>query len=407
MPDRNILLLTTWGYNEGLIQAATLPYLKIIQEANRGIIYLSTEEKETSALAGEYLAEVNAALAAYRIVWKPQPYASLGMKKQISTLTTVGKLALFVMAKKISAIHAFCTPAGVTGYLVSKLTGRRLVMDSFEPHSEYMLESGVWAKESFTYRFLQGMEKKMARHAAHIIATTESMREYAACTYGMKNTADFFVRPTCVDLDAFQYSAARRAAIREQLGCSELITGIYAGKFGGTYLSGETFAFFKAAYDHWKGNFFLILLSPHTEAEIAAYCTQSGFPRRQVFLKNVPHSEVPGYLSAADFALTPVRPTPSKKYCTPIKDGEYWAVGLPVIITKDISDDSDIIEREHGGAVIQELNTAGYVAALLCLDTLIAGTPSGELRQHVRRIAERYRNFDIARQVYRNIYPPQ
>ena len=44
---------------------------------------------------------------------------------------------------------------------------------------------------------------------------------------------------------------------------------------------------------------------------------------------------------------TPVKPVPTKRYCTPVKDGEYWALGLPVIITEGISDDSGII-RENG-----------------------------------------------------------
>ena len=53
----------------------------------------------------------------------------------------------------------------------------------------------------------------------------------------------------------------------------------------------------------------------------------------------VPYNQITDYYQIADFAINPVKPVPSKRYCTSIKDGEYWGMGLPVVITKNISDD--------------------------------------------------------------------
>lgn len=46
MKKGNILVVTNWGFEEGLIQSYTLPYLKIIHKVNPYIkIYLVTQEK--------------------------------------------------------------------------------------------------------------------------------------------------------------------------------------------------------------------------------------------------------------------------------------------------------------------------------------------------------------------------
>ena len=117
----------------------------------------------------------------------------------------------------------------------------------------------------------------------------------------------------------------------------------------------------------------------------------------------VPHQEVPRYLGLADFALTPVKPVPTKRYCTPIKDGEYWAMGLPVVIPANISDDSDIIEREGIGAVLKRLDAESYRAALDIMESLLA-MPKDQLRKKIRDVAIRYRSYAIAEEVYRLVY---
>jgi hypothetical protein len=60
----------------------------------------------------------------------------------------------FIFNHRISNIHAFCTPAGSIGWILGFLTGCTLVVDSYEPHAEVMLEAGVWKKKSLAYRIL-------------------------------------------------------------------------------------------------------------------------------------------------------------------------------------------------------------------------------------------------------------
>ena len=119
----------------------------------------------------------------------------------------------------------------------------------------------------------------------------------------------------------------------------------------------------------------------------------------------VPHSQIPKYMGLADFAICPVKPVPTKKYCSPIKDGEYWALGLPVVITKNISIDSDIISANNAGAVIEILNEDGYADAVKKIESIISSSSRAEVYAKIRPLAEKYRNFSIAEEVYKAIYP--
>jgi hypothetical protein len=178
---------------------------------------------------------------------------------------------------------------------------------------------------------------------------------------------------------------------------------VYAGKIGGIYLDIELFQFLAASYRHWHGNFHALLLTFHDARDVSALCKEAGLPTEAITCLGVPHDLVPRYLAVADFAITPVKPVPSKRYCSPIKDGEYWAMGLPVVITADISDDSAIIEAEEAGVVLKELSETEYEKGLLKLDAILL-QPRNERVQRIRHLALKYRNYNQAVEVYTKIY---
>ena len=132
-------------------------------------------------------------------------------------------------------------------------------------------------------------------------------------------------------------------------------------------------------------------------------CTNAGVPYEIVRILFVPHYEVPRLMQAGDFGICPVKPVPTKRYCTPVKDGEYWAMGLPVIITNNISDDSDIIREHSAGAVLENLNQQGYADAVAKMNCILRQDKK-ELQKKIRTLAERYRNYEIAEEIYRNFY---
>ena len=211
------------------------------------------------------------------------------------------------------------------------------------------------------------------------------------------------VIPCCVQLEEFQYREEQRLAIRRKLNIEDEITGIYVGKFGGIYYSDEAFEIFQTAFEYFKNNFKLIILTPDNPSKIKNRLIEKGMNKEDVIVDSVSHSEVPSYLSAADFAFSLYRPSRSKRFLSPIKNGEYWANGLPIIMTKGIGDDSKIIDSEGGGETF-DFEGNDLIKALQKIQVIIQSGSREETFKEIRGIASRYRNFNIAQKVYKKVY---
>src|SRR6187455_276254 len=400
--EGNILVFTQWSFKDALVQTYTLPYINIIREIispGRKII-LVTAEQPHIALSKEEAEQVNRDWKSRNMQLLPEPYKRFGLKKLIASAVNLSKLIGVIKKEKIKVIHAFCTPAGSIAYLLSKLTGAELIIDSYEPHAESMVENGTWKKDWIAYKILFSLEKKQTRRAKVLIATSAGMKQYALDRYGVE-VKNFFVKPACVDLEKFSLSE-KDSKLLEEFGFKNKIVCVYAGKLGGIYLKEEVFDFIKLCYEHWKDDFRFLMLTNATKEQINTEMQRVHLPESIVESKFVYHHEVPRYLSLGDFAINPVKPVPTKRYCTSIKDGEYWAMGLPVVISPRISDDSEIIEKENTGVVVDFSDGDDLSGSIDKLEVFIRDKTA--LKQRIRQIAIRYRSFELAKNIYKEIY---
>lgn len=400
--SRSVLVLTYWSAPDALIQTYTLPYIRQIKSAlpaSAAIHLLTLEQGNHSP---EEAARIRARLRAEGIEWLPVRYSRFGLRMAVRLAFLLPRLVLLVMRERIAAIHAWCMPAGALGWLLSVVTGTPLVIDSYEPHAEAMAENGTWSRRGAAYRVLAWFERLATRRAGVLISCTGGFLEHAPRLYrtsfAHKRT---FVKPACTDLEQFDPAMAKDAALLTELGLGGKVVAVYAGKFGGIYLRSEVFIFLAACYRHWKDDFRVLLLSNHPEEELKAWCAAAGLPTSVVVRRFVPHADIPRYMGLGDFGLCPVLPTPSKRYCTPIKNGEYWALGLPVVITPRISDDSDLIAQHNAGVIWDHTQPPG--PAVEALATLLA-EPASDRRSRIRQLAEAQRSFSIAAAIYQQVY---
>lgn len=396
---KNILVLTYWSFREGLIQSYTLPYLFIISKYLKGgKIYLVTLEKEDIALSPNEMSDAKTNLEKYNIQLIALKYRSLSLGVIFIWINEIFNLSRFIRKNKINTIHAWCTPAGLIGYILSIMNKIPLILDSFEPHAEAMVENGSWRKTSFSFRFLFFFEKIQAQRAIHVIAANKGMFEYSFKKYGVK-LKSFHVKPACVDIEKFGDKNVRY--LKSRLGLNGKVTCVYAGKIGGIYLDEELFTFFKRASIFWKDNFKVLLLTNEKDTVVNRWVDKVGLNPKIILKQFVHFDQIHEYFALADFGITLVKPLPSKKYCTPIKDGEYWATGLPVVITKDISNDSEIIRKNNIGYVLNSLNEYEFDRAIVKIDQLIKDK---SVTTKIRDIAKRERGFHIAKKIYKEIY---
>lgn len=398
----NILIFSHWSFKDALVQTYTLPYVDIIRKiiSPERRILMITAEQEHIALSKDETDKINGEWASRNMELLPEPYNRFGLKKMIVSTGNLFKWYRLIKKEKVTTIHAFCTPAGGIAYALSKLTGADLVIDSYEPHAEAMVENGTWKKGGFAFRILFSLEKKQTQKAKALIGTTAGMKKYAAEKYGVE-VKNFFVKPACVDLEKF-FPKEKDTVLLKELGLENKIVCVYAGKLGGIYLKAEVFDFIKACYDNWKDDFRFLMLTNASREEIDVECSRAGLPCEVVINRFVFHSEIPAYLSLGDFAINPVKPVPTKRYCTSIKDGEYWAMGLPVVISPGISDDSSIIENEKIGVIVNFKQTSGMSKAVLEIKELLKSKKI--LRNTIVHVAEKYRSYRIANSIYQKIY---
>ena len=403
---KNILAITYWSFKEPLIQSGALPYLKIISDIlpKGSRIFLFTLEKKNYPISKEEENTIIKELANYNIILIKRPYYSFGILPVLALPLYLIQLYTLCISNKIQYIHCWCTPAGVLGYILSLLTGKKLIIDSYEPHAETMVETGNWKKSSLAFKLLFLFEKLQSKKAFSVIALSAGMKEYARTKY---NTAldQYHIRSTCVDLDLFREPTESKKILRSQLEIADdSIICIYTGKIGGIYLDDEIFEFISSAVAFWGERFKMLLLTDTPKTKLSEYLSKHFIKESQLISLFASHTEVKNYLAMADFAICPVKPIYTKRFCSPIKTGEYWAMSLPVVIPGNIGDDSDIIEKNDIGAILPALNKREYENAVRKIDRLIHNPDILSLKKKIRAIAHQYRDFNSTRKIYRDIY---
>jgi glycosyltransferase involved in cell wall biosynthesis len=328
-------------------------------------------------------------------------YFKFGIIAVLNWICILILLSKIILKNRIYCIHSLCTPPGVFAYLLAKCWKRKLVLDSYEPHAEAMVENGSWKKDSKAFNILFNYERKMTERADYIIGATKGMKNYAKEKYNVE-IKNFFVKPACVDLERFSINKPKEEKLLKELNLEGYKIMLYAGKFGGIYFDQEIFDYIRVASEYFgKDKFRVLILSNISKEDLEEYCRKANLDSSLIVLRFIKHKDIHRYMNLADYAICPVKPIPSKKYCTPIKNGEYWAMGLPVVIPKEISDDSDIIVENNIGYVLQKMDVREYRKSCEIIDKLIN---QSNIAERIQKVAVNYRDFEVARKVYKEIY---
>jgi glycosyltransferase involved in cell wall biosynthesis len=398
----NLLVLTYWSYRDALVQTYTLPYVRVMKQYCKGKIYLVTLEQPQLPLTNDERKKITIQLATEGIVPIFLTYQPFGASAAAGWAFKLLRLWWLIVTRGIRGIHTWCTPAGMIGVILSKLTARPLVADSFEPHAEPMVETGEWQPQSRAFRTLFTWEKKLAHRARAIIALTQSMKTYAVEKYNMPEKP-YYVKPALIDFDKLpSFTNDEREEFRRKNRLQDKIVCVLAGKTGGLYYEEEVFDFFTSCAGYWGKKFHVVLLSPVPEPRLHELAQKAGFDTAQMTVRFVPHHKVYAWMNAADFAFNPCRPVPSRRHGTSIKNSEYWACGLPIILARDISDDSDLIARNRMGAVLESMDKQEYEKAVAHISQLLKQPE--ELRSRIKEFALNTRNMTLAQAIYRDIY---
>ena len=298
----------------------------------------------------------------------------------------------------VSLFHSRGTVTAAAAFVAAKVSGASFFYDADGPLSEEYADAGLWPRASPSYRLTRWAEGRFLLAADAVAVLTRARR----LELERSSAQSITVLPCAVDTDRFRFDDKARTRLREELSLNGTVM-VYAGNWGGWYASDEMMDFVATVREVLADVCLLVLTkdSHHRFMEAAA---KRGIDDILI-LHEVPWRSMPEHLSAADVGLSFVRSLPSKKACSPVKNGEYLACGLPIISTHGIGDYSEMIVRENVGVVIEDLNKTAYRQAARAMGELLL---EPNLRSRCRRVAETEAGFNqivLPRylQVYRDL----
>jgi len=228
-----------------------------------------------------------------------------------------------------------------------------------------------WNKPSLADK-LQGLACRRVRDkvyakADRILTTSEEMRKYFARFIDPAKVVSW---PAGVDAD-IDLEALRglRGTTRQELGINQdEVLGVYIGTIDQQReldLVLRALALARRRSPRLHLLFMGYSRNPRDRNHLQAQAEASGLARHVTIHPAVPEDDLPRYMAAADFGLSPFKPTFVLRHNSPLKMSEYFRTGLPVAGT-DIPDQRMALEQS-GGGLVAAWDEQAYADVLACL----------------------------------------
>jgi hypothetical protein len=394
---KRILFLSYWSADEPLVRSTIVPYLELMANDPRiaEVVLVTVERSKGSSIPGQ------GSIAGVKHVMVHTRFRGWDLLSKFELFIRLPVLLVGMIRRwRIDVLDSKAALAGGIAYLVHRITGVPYIVESFEPHSEYMADCGVWSRHGLYYRVSRFLELKQRLTAQYLVTVTWNYYHYLIAQGVPKERIK--VIPSITDLGRFAFDPKVRMDMRASFGWEDAVVGIYVGKFGGLYYDAEAFRIFRQAKDRFGRAFKLVILTMDPEASVRQRLADAGLQEEDVKVQFAPHQEVPNWLSMADMAFSTIRYAPNGLYQSPVKNGEYWANGLPVLLTHGVSDDHHIIQGCPWAGALFDLSVEGSVEqALYHMVELVS---AGIDRDRIMSLAKELRSIDIARKVYGEIF---
>jgi glycosyltransferase involved in cell wall biosynthesis len=381
-PRVRVLYVVYWGVAEPLGQSLVLPAVERMGRSGARLTLISFEKPADLANVAE-TSRIRDRLGAAGVVWRALRYHK--RPKWPATLLDVLNAVRAGLAIRLQApvdlVHARTFVGGVMGLVISGLLRVSLVYHNEGFYPDEQVDGGVWRQGSFAHRLAKRIERLLYSRAEGIVALSERARnEIRELPLVKCHGTPIIVVPSCVDLDLFP-PPPPKAPWR----AGDPLRLVYVGSIGGRYRFDKAGEF--VAHCRRRLEAQLRVLTPTEPGRIAAILDAAGMPSASFSVARLPHAEMPAELARHDAGLFPFTRGLSEHGCSPTKIGEYWAAGLPVVVSPNVSDSEDIVCREGVGVILEDFNPAAYEAAL---DELLVLLQDPELGKRCRRAAEEH-----------------
>ncbi len=375
-----VLYIVYWGAAEPLGRSLVLPAVKKLASLGTDLT-LVTFEKPADFQQRDVMADIKRLLGECNIRWVPLRYHKRP-KLPATAFDFAHGVARSIAAAFVARpdiIHARTFIGGLMGMALRPVLGARLIYHNEGFYPDEQVNAGVWRAGSRPHRVAKSLENRMYSRADAIIALSNRAKDVIEKLADVRRKATPVIKvPSCVDLDDFQTSLSSSTAR------PDVLRFVYAGNIGGRYRFEEVARFVSAA-SREMGRVHLRVLTAAEPQLASSILRASGLPEDSWSIDKVSREAIPAELAQADVGFNFLEQGISEHGGSPTKIGEYWAAGLPVISTPNVSDTDEIIKRERVGVIIDKHSDDGYSRAIEELRTLLLDP---DLRQRCRKAAE-------------------
>lgn len=374
-----VLYLVYWGAAEPLGQSLVLPTVKSLARLGTDLT-LVTFEKPGDLANEDEIRRLGAELREHGVTWRMLRYHR---RPKVPATTfdfiqgCVGSLISRLHVKP-DVVHARTFVGGLMGLPLATALRSKLIYHNEGFYPDEQVDAGVWKLNSAPHRFARFLERRLYSRADGIIALSNRAKSVIQSLPAVeRKQTPVVVVPSCVDLDHFQSNPPIRYAPGDTLRLA------YVGSVGGRYDLERVGRFVSLLAREVRLHFRIV--SRSERGLVASMLQTSGLREDAWSMTGISHREVPNELAGQHVGLHFLRHGIGDQGGSPTKIGEYWAAGIPVVVTRNAGDTEDIIRRERVGIIIEHHTDEAYQTAGRELRALLA---DGELANRCRRAAE-------------------
>jgi glycosyltransferase involved in cell wall biosynthesis len=391
-----VLYMVYWGAAEPLGRSLVLPAVKRLAELGVDLT-LVTFEKPSDLARKEEMGRIARSLDRHGVEWIPLRYhkrpkvpATLFDFLQGCTRGITRRLK-----KQPEIIHARTFVGGLMGYGLAPLLRARLVYHNEGFYPDEQVDGGVWRAGSVPHRVARFLERRMYERSDGVIALSNRAKQaIESLPVVERKDTPVIVVPSCVDLSRFKGGEEKTP-----LSSGELRL-VYIGSVGRRYELDRIGRFVAVASRTFR-HIHLRVLTGTEPGLVKTMLGACGLGKDQWSMDTIAYEAMPGELAGQDAGLNFLTQGLSEHGCSPTKVGEYWAMGLPVITTPNVSDAEDIIENERVGVIVKGHSDDAYKRAAAELESLLK---DDNLAARCRRAAERHYALEPACERQLNLY---